>query len=89
MASADAPVEVDLGQFTVTTHQPAASMTMRIDFHLNGIVAAKDKDEFEKLKKAIEFRFREQVLVTVRSAEPPDLADAGLGLIKRADFREN
>jgi hypothetical protein len=83
VASAETPIEVELGQFTVTTHQPASNLTTRIDFHLNGIIAAKDKEEFERAKKAVEFRFREQVLVTVRAAEPPDLADPGLGLIKR------
>jgi hypothetical protein len=82
-ASAPNPVEVDLGQFTVTTHQPAASTTMRIDFRLYGIIAANDKEEFERALKAVHHRFREQVLVTVRAAEAPDLADAGLGLIKR------
>jgi len=76
-------MEVDLGQFTVTTHQPAANTTMRIDFRLYGILARKNKEDFEKAMKAIQQRFREQVLVTVRSAEGPDLADAGLGLIKR------
>jgi len=76
-------VEVDLEQFGVTAHQPAANSTMRIDFHLYGVIAAKDKEEFDKLLKANQHRFREQVLVTVRSAEGPDLADAGLGLIKR------
>jgi flagellar FliL protein len=56
---------------------------MRVDFHLYGIIAGKDKDEFEKTLKAVHQRFREQVFVTVRSAESSDLADAGLGLIKR------
>jgi flagellar FliL protein len=82
-ASATGPVEVDLGQFTVTTHQPAANTTMRIEFRLYGIIAGKDKEEFDKVLKAVNHRFREQVLVTVRAAEGPDLADAGLGLIKR------
>jgi len=76
-------VEVDLEQFGVTAHQPTSNSTMRIDFHLYGVIAAKDKEEFDKLLKANQHRFREQVLVTVRSAEGPDLADAGLGLIKR------
>jgi flagellar FliL protein len=76
-------VEVDLEQFGVTAHQPAANSTMRIDFHLYGVIAARDKEEFDKLLKGNQHRFREQVLVTVRSAEGPDLADAGLGLIKR------
>jgi flagellar FliL protein len=77
------PMEVDLGQFTVTTHQPAANTTVRIDFHLYGIIAGKSKEEFEKAMKGVHQRFREQVLVTVRGAEGSDLADAGLGLIKR------
>ena len=76
-------MEVDLEQFNVTAHQPASNTTIRIDFHLFGVIAPGDKAEFEKLLKANQHRFREQVLVTLRSAEGSDLADAGLGLIKR------
>jgi hypothetical protein len=76
-------MEVDLEQFSVTAHQPASNTTTRIEFHLIGAVAAGDKEEFEKLLAANRFRIREQVLVTVRSAEGADLADPGLGLIKR------
>ena len=76
-------VEEDLEQFSVTAHQPAASTTMRVDFHLFGAVTAKDKEDFRRLLKANHHRIREQVLVIVRSAEPADLADARLGLIKR------
>ncbi len=75
--------EIDLEQFGVTAHQPTSNTTTRIDFHLYGIVAAKDKEEFDRLLKANHHRFREQVLVTLRSSEASDLADAGLGLIKR------
>ena len=76
-------IEVDLEQFSVTAHQPTASTTMRVEFHLFGTVTAKDKDDFQRLFKVNHNRFREQVLVIVRSAEPADLADARLGLIKR------
>lgn len=76
-------VEIDLEQFAVTSHQVASDTTLRVEFHLYGIVAADDKEEFEKRLKANQQRFREQVLVTVRSAEPADLAEAELGLIKR------
>ena len=76
-------VEVDLGQFNVTAHQPSSNTTVRIEFHLFGVISPGDKAEFEKLLKANHHRFREQVLVTLRSAEGSDLADAGLGLIKR------
>jgi len=83
--SGDPPdqVEIDLEQFSVTAHQPDSNTTMRIEFHLFGVVSGADQEEFEKLLKANQHRFREQVLVTVRSAEGTDLADAGLGLIKR------
>jgi flagellar FliL protein len=76
-------VEVDLEQFTVTAHSPTSNTTMRIEFHLFGVIGSSDKEEFEKLVKANQHRLRDQVLVIVRSAEGRDLADAGLGLIKR------
>jgi flagellar basal body-associated protein FliL len=75
--------EVDLGKFTVTSHQTASNSTMRVDFRLFGIIATEHKEEFDTLLKGNQNRFREQVLVTVRSAEGTDLAEAGLGLIKR------
>ncbi len=76
-------VEVDLEQFSLTAHLAASNTTMRIEFHLYGVINAADKDEFEKLVKANQHRLRDQVLVIVRSAQPRDLTDAGLGLIKR------
>ena len=76
-------MEVDLEQFNVTAHQPSSNTTIRIDFHLFGVIAPSDRGEFDKLLKVNQHRFREQVLVTLRSAEGSDLADAGLGLIKR------
>jgi flagellar FliL protein len=76
-------VEVDLEQFNVTAHLATSNTTMRIEFHLFGVVNMSDKVEFERLVKANQHRLRDQVLVIVRSAQPRDLADAGLGLIKR------
>jgi len=76
-------VEVDLEQFSVTAHQPASNTTTRIDFHLYGVVNESERGDFERLLKANQQRIREQVLVIVRSCEAADLADAGLGLIKR------
>ncbi len=76
-------IEVDLGQFTVTSFQPSSATTLRIDFHLYGIVSAKHEKEFNRLKEENKHRFRDQVLVTVRSAELSDLTDASLGLLKR------
>ncbi len=76
-------VEVDLGEFSVTAFQPISNTTLRIDFHLFGTVGKEDEEEFLTLMDYNRHRFREQVIVTVRSADITDLTDAGLGLIKR------
>jgi len=77
-------VEVDLGEYSVTATQPTANTTLQISFRLYGTVASADEAEFLALKSQNEHRIREQVLVTVRGAKTADLADAGLGLLKRA-----
>jgi len=76
-------VEVDLGEFSVTAFQPISNTTLRIDFHLFGTVRAEDEAEFLSLMEENLHRFREQVNITVRSADITDLTDAGLGLVKR------
>ena len=76
-------IEVDLGEFSVTAFQPISNTTLRIDFHLFGTVGTEDEKEFLDLMDENLHRFREQVIVTVRSADITDLTDAGLGLIKR------
>jgi len=76
-------VEVDLGNFSVTSFQPATQTTLRIDFHLWGTVGAKQSEEFMDQWNKNMNRLRDQILVIVRSAELTDLTDAGLGLIKR------
>jgi flagellar FliL protein len=75
--------EVDLGQFSVTAFQPISNTTLRIDFHLFGTVGTEDEQLLLALIEENQHRFREQVLVTMRSADMNDLTDAGLGLIKR------
>lgn len=81
--SAPEQSEVDLGEFTVMAFQPASNSTLRIAFHLYGTVGASDATEFAARLKESQHRFREQVIVTLRSAEVTDLTDAGLGLLKR------
>ncbi len=76
-------VEVDLGEFTITSYQPISNTTLRIDFHLYGTVATEDHKQFQEALQANIHRFRDQIIVIVRSAELTDLTDAGLGLIKR------
>jgi len=76
-------IEVDLGEFNVTAFMPTSNTTMRIDFHLYGTVAGADQKEFMSRLEENLHRFRDQVIVTVRSAEITELTDAGLGLVKR------
>jgi len=76
-------MEVDLGEFTITSYQPISNTTLRIDFHLYGTVATEDQKAFQEAIQTNIHRFRDQVIVIVRSAELTDLTDAGLGLIKR------
>jgi flagellar basal body-associated protein FliL len=76
-------IEVVLGDFSVTTFQPATNATLRIEFKLYGTVGAKHEKEFLAALEENQHRFRDQVLVIVRSAEITDLTDAGLGLVKR------
>ena len=59
--------EVDLGEFCVTAFQATSNTTLRIDFHLFGTVKAENQKEFLHLMEENKHRFREQVLVTVRS----------------------
>lgn len=76
-------IEVDLGEFTITSYQPISNTTLRIDFHLYGTVATEDQRAFQESLQANVHRFRDQVILIVRSADLTDLTDAGLGLIKR------
>ena len=75
--------EIDLGEFTVTSTQPSSNSTLRITLHLFGTVSGVDQERFQVRMKETQHRFREQVIVTLRSAEVADLTDAGLGLLKR------
>jgi hypothetical protein len=75
--------EISLGEFGVTSYQPLSNTTLRIDFQLYGVFPAEDSEELMKLLEENKHRYREQILVIMRSAEMTDLTDAGLGLIKR------
>lgn len=75
--------EVDLGQFSLTVYQPTAGTTLLVDFHLYGTIRSKDESVFSERLEKHKHRIRDQVIVTIRSAEIADFADPGLGLIKR------
>jgi len=76
-------VEVELGEYGVTAYQPVSNTTHRIDFHLFGTVLEGEVSDFEPRFERNKHRVRDQVIVTVRSAEVTDFTDAGLGLLKR------
>jgi len=76
-------VEVSLGEFGVSSYQPLTNTTLRIDFELYGIVLQEDASTVEQLLEENRHRYREGVIVIMRSAEMTDFTDAGLGLIKR------
>jgi len=79
----DPTVEIFLGEFHVSVFQPLSNTTVRIDFELYGTVLADKQTEFDERYIENQHRLREQVIVTLRSTDMADLADAGLGLIKR------
>ncbi len=79
----DPTVEVFLGEFHVSVFQPLSNTTVRIDFELYGTVLADKQTAFDERFIENQHRLREQVIVTLRSTDMADLADAGLGLIKR------
>ncbi|MCS7238514.1 MAG: hypothetical protein NZ899_09610 [Thermoguttaceae bacterium] len=76
-------VEVDLGEYTITCVRLSTNTTLRADFHLFGLIANEEVDDFNKLWPNAVNRFREIVITTVRAAQPADLADPSLALIKR------
>jgi flagellar FliL protein len=75
--------EVELGTYNITRYNPATNTTLAIDFELYGTVLAEDAEEFHHDFAASTARIREQVTMTLHSAQSQDLTDAGLGLIKR------
>jgi flagellar basal body-associated protein FliL len=76
-------VEVELGKFNVIIHQPAANLTMRVNFHLIGTLPTESQKEFEELLQHNEHRLRDQVIFEIRNSRVEDLIDPGLALLKR------
>jgi len=76
-------VEAELGRYNVVIHQPAASLTMRVNFHLIGTLSEADELEFHELLAKNEHRLRDQVIYEIRNSRVEDLTDPGLALLKR------
>lgn len=84
LAANEETMEIDLGDpFGITAYRPLSESTMRIDFHLYATIRASDQADFESLMEKNKNRFREQVIVTVRSSDEGELTDPSLGLLKR------
>lgn len=80
--------EVDLGEFVITTTNPATNVTLRVEFHLYATVDADRESEFRTLLEKKRHRLRDVVNSVIRGAEYMDLVDPNLGLIKRKIMEE-
>jgi hypothetical protein len=76
-------VEVDLGKYNIIVHQPAANMTLRINFHLIGTVLDEERHEFDELVNKNQHRLRDHAIFEIRNSQIEDLTDPGLALLKR------
>lgn len=76
-------LEVDLGRFNVTRYNPENDTTLIVDFELFGVVLADDQGSFSTHYERNKVRLREQVIMTLGSADSTELTDAELGLLKR------
>ncbi len=76
--------ELDLEKYSLTIPNMKTGTSYRVDFHLWGVVAGEHEKEFEHLYEQHKHRLRDQIGTIIRRAEPAELAEPGLGLIKRA-----
>lgn len=75
--------EMDMGKYNIMVHHPAQNLTLRVNFHLIGMVTEGEEEDASTMFKVCEHRLRDQVIYEVRNSTPADLTDPGLGLIKR------
>jgi flagellar basal body-associated protein FliL len=78
-----ASAEVELGNFTVTRYNAETDRTLNMDVTIFGVVLADESEEFAHVYETSKNRIGDQVVATLRSASASDLAEAGLGLLKR------
>lgn len=75
--------EVELLTDNITRFNPNTDMTLNVQFSVYGVVLANEEAEFLAAFAANANRIHEQIMLTIHAAESVDLANAGLGLIKR------
>jgi flagellar FliL protein len=75
--------EVNLGAYHIVSFNHKTGASLSVDFELFGTVLESDAQEFDHLYMAHEKRISEQITIAVRGMQVGDLADPGLGLIKR------
>ena len=78
--------EFDMEAYGLAVPNLAAGTSLRVDFHLWGIVHENSQDEFKTLYGTNKHRIRDAVGSIIRRSEAADLAEPGLGLIKRKVF---
>ena len=69
--------------YTVQCFYMEADKTVNIDLEVYATVLADEQDEFDEIYATNKNRVREQINLTIQAAEPSELSDGGLGLIKR------
>jgi hypothetical protein len=79
----DHTIEVNLGVYHIVSFNPKTGKSLSVDFELFGTVLAEEQTEFDHLYAAHEKRISEQITIAVRGLQTEDMADPGLGLIKR------
>lgn len=75
--------EVEILTDSITRFNPDTDTTLNVQFSIYGVVLAEEEAEFLKEYATNINRIHEQIMLTIHGAESADLANAGLGLIKR------
>jgi hypothetical protein len=75
--------EVELLTDNITRFNPNTDTTLNVQFSIYGVVLATEEAEFLAEFATSSNRIHEQIMLTIHGADSADLANAGLGLIKR------
>ena len=75
--------EIDMEKFSLAVPNVTSGTSWRVDFHLWGIIHQDYDAEFRTLFERHKHRIRDQIRAIILRSETADLAEPGLGLIKR------